>query len=115
MKKRTDIVKREHEVLRREPKDKSLELLSVVAQNLVQPFTEAQKVSETEATKRHEISVRANSKVIYGAFGIGVLILGLAYVALFKDNSSLAEKIVVAVISFLAGLGVGRTTSRPQK
>ncbi|MEQ4617630.1 MAG: hypothetical protein ABN482_06235 [Corticimicrobacter sp.] len=100
------------EIMRKPTEERNLELLAALASNLAQPFAESQKVVATEATKRHEISAKAGSRMIFGAFLIGVLIIDLAYMSLYQGNAGLAEKIVVAVIGFLAGLGVGRTTSK---
>ena len=88
--------------------EQELKALGEIARNLVEPFADSQKVSEIEATKRHAQSVAANFKVMVGLFILAALVLGLAYVALAKDNPVLAEKVIFAVVGFLGGLGVSK-------
>jgi hypothetical protein len=76
------------------------------------PFAKAEGIGHVEQTKRHAITAEVEKKGIASAFWIAVGVLGLAGVALFKDQPQLAEKVILAVIAFAAGVGVGREWPR---
>jgi hypothetical protein len=81
--------------------------------SMAAPWAEVDKVREMELTKRHAISAGITRAVVYAALAIVLVILGLAFVALLLSKTELAEKIVIALLGFLGGLGVGRSLRSP--
>lgn len=85
---------------------------AAVLEPLITPFTKAQEVSEKEATYRTTILAKLAEKAIYALVGVVILIIALAAYALSLGEIQLVEKIVIALLAFLGGLGAGRATNR---
>ena len=79
---------------------------------LVEPFAKSQETSQIEATKRVEIISKLASRLFLKIFVIGVLVIILAGIALFRGNIQLTEKIIIALFAFLGGMGFGRFISK---
>ncbi|MCF6339050.1 MAG: hypothetical protein L3J84_14080 [Gammaproteobacteria bacterium] len=92
----------------------SYEIESIInlLKGVTEPLAKGQEVAEKEATKRAEIQAGVATKIIYGVILVAVLIVGLAAIALWKENSNLAEKLVIALLAFLGGLGAGKAASK---
>lgn len=86
--------------------------LAEMVQSAVGPFAEAQKVVAVEATKQTEIIVLAKTKMFWGICGIVAGIIILAGMALFLEKEQITEKIIIAIVSFLGGLGFGRQSGK---
>lgn len=77
----------------------------------VEPFAESQKIVAIEGTKQTKIIVGAKLKMFWGICYLVTLILILAGLALYLDKDSITEKIIIAIVSFLGGLGIGKQVS----
>ena len=84
-----------------------IDILKIV----VDPIAKNQEAARKEETKRTEIASRITSRFFAYVFGIALLVLILAGIALLRGEPQLAQTIVVALLSFLGGFGFGRGTS----
>lgn len=97
-----------------EKDDAQIEIESITGllKGITEPLAKGQEIAEKEATKRTEILAGVATKMIYGAILIAVLVVLLAAFAIWKENSDLAEKLVIALFAFLGGMGAGKAVSK---
>lgn len=105
-KKNSEVVERE------EPELIDVSSLAEVVQGAVEPFAESQKVVAQETTRQTEIIARETTKKFWGMCFLASLIIALAGCALFLGKEQITEKVLIAIVSFLGGLGFGRQTSK---
>ncbi|KID58868.1 hypothetical protein JF50_03205 [Pseudoalteromonas luteoviolacea] len=86
-----------------------IQALSKLFEGVVTPIAKGQEIAATEATKRAEIQAKLIGKGLNYFFGVAFFILLIAFVALFFDKDGLAEKIILSVITFIGGLGLGKS------
>ena len=82
--------------------------LSQLIQSVVQPLSDSQSTAAKEATKQTKIIVENKLKMFWGVCGLIVLIILLSALALFLDKSEITQNIIIAIVSFLGGLGFGK-------
>lgn len=80
---------------------------SELIKGVVEPFTESQKVVAIETTKQTEITSKSRTKMFYGVCVLVTLIIVLAGIALLRGKDQITEKIIIAIVSFLGGIGFG--------
>jgi len=82
--------------------------LSEVIKGAITPFAESQKVVAEETTKQTEIISNAKLKMFWGICGLVTLIILLAGFALYLGKEGITEKVLIAIVSFLGGLGFSK-------
>jgi hypothetical protein len=87
-------------------------MLGTVIGSFAQPFAHAQETAAIEATKQTQIIADATHKTYRWFFIIGLGVLALATIALFKDKDQITEQLIIAMFSFLGGLGIGRSSKK---
>ena len=87
-------------------------MIAAVVGSLVQPMAHAQETAAVETTKQTQIIADATHKTYRWFFGIGFGVLILAAIALFKDKDQVTTQLIIAMFSFLGGLGVGRVSKK---
>lgn len=100
------------EVVYKDANSNEINDIGALIQGVVTPFSQAQETSQKESTKRAEILAGVANKAIYALFGIAALILTLAGYAVSQGNDALAEKLVIALLAFLGGLGAGKAVNK---
>lgn len=100
------------ELVKKTGEEEAIKLIGDIAGPIIDKLTEGQKFAAEEGTKRLKLLIDANLKVLISGFILSVLIIGLAYVALLKNNVELTEKIIFLVVGFFAGLGFGKTAKK---
>ena len=83
-----------------------------VVQGAVKPFAESQKVVAKETTKQTEIIAKESTKKFWGMYALIALIIVLAGYALFLDKEQITEKVIIAIVSFLGGLGFSKQLTK---
>ncbi|WP_111497922.1 hypothetical protein [Marinobacter bohaiensis] len=78
-------------------------------EGIVEPIARSQEIAAKEGTKQAEIMAGIAHRGLFYFFAVAFVILGIAVAALFLDKDQLAEKIIFGVISFIGGLGIGRS------
>lgn len=86
--------------------------LSELVKNAVTPFAESQTVVAQETTKQTEIIANTKLRMFWGVCVLAALILLLAGYSLSLGKDAIAEKVLIAVVSFLGGLGFGKQVSK---
>jgi hypothetical protein len=86
-----------------------LQAIGKVFEGLVAPLARSQEISAVEGTKRAEILASIAHKGLLYFFAIAFTILAIAVFALYLNKDQLAEKIIFGVITFIGGLGIGRS------
>lgn len=86
--------------------------ISEIIKGAVEPFAASQKVVAHETTKQTDIIVGAKLKMFWGICVLVTLIIALAGFALYLDKDPITEKIIIAIVSFLGGLGIGKQVSK---
>lgn len=80
----------------------------------IEPFAQSQSIAAQEGTKQTQILSNERTKMFIGAAILVGMILVIACIALFLNKDAITEKILIAVVSFLGGLGVGRQATKPR-
>lgn len=78
-------------------------------EGIVIPIAKSQEVAAIEGTKRAEIMAKIAHKGLLYFFAVAFSILAISVFALYLDKDQLAEKIIFGVITFIGGLGIGRS------
>jgi len=78
-------------------------------QGIVEPLARSQEIAAKEGTKRAEIMANIAHKGLMYFFAIAFSILAISVLALYLGKDQLAEKIIFGVITFIGGLGIGRS------
>ena len=86
--------------------------LSEIIKGAVTPFAESQAVAAREGTKQTEIIAGAKLRMFWGVCFLATLIILLAGYALSLGKDSITEKVLIAIVSFLGGLGFGKQISK---
>ncbi len=86
--------------------------VSEIIRGAVEPFAEGQKIVAIETTKQTEIIANAKTKMFWGICVLTALIIFLAAFALYLDKDQITEKVLIAIVSFLGGLGVGKQVNK---
>jgi len=86
--------------------------VSEIIKGAVEPFAESQKIVAIEGTKQTEIIAKAKTKMFWGICVLAALIIFLAAFALYLDKDQITEKVLIAIVSFLGGLGFGKQVNR---
>jgi uncharacterized membrane protein YgcG len=89
---------------------KGIELVVSAIAPITQPFAKAEQLKQTEETKRHAMTIGALRLSAILLFFVIIAIFILAGIALCLGKDSLTEKMIIAALSFLGGLGLGRLT-----
>lgn len=76
------------------------------------PFAKSQAVVAQEATKQTTILAKELTKRFYVVSGLVLAIIVLAGFALYLGKDAITEKVIIAIVSFLGGLGIGRQTKK---
>lgn len=79
-----------------------------VLKELVNGIAEPLIISQEEETKRANLLIGLYQNLANKLFWIIVIILAIAALALWKGNAQLTEKVIIALIGFIGGLGVGK-------
>ena len=87
-------------------------MIGAIVGSFAQPMAQAQETAATEATKQTKIIAEATHKTYRWFFIIGIGVLLLASIALFKDKDQVTSQLIIAMFSFLGGLGIGRVSKR---
>lgn len=90
----------------------AMSALSDLVKSAVTPFAESQTVVAQEATKQTEIVASTKLKMFWGVCVLAALIIGLAGYALYLGQNDITEKVLIAIVSFLGGLGVGKQSGK---
>ena len=104
----------EHQVVEpaKIPEAVEISALSAMIKEAVTPFAESQSVVAQEATKQTEIVARVRLKMFLGICGLVALIIILAGIALYLGKADITEKVLIAIVSFLGGLGFGKQSGK---
>ena len=86
-----------------------LQAIGKVFEGIVQPLAKSQEVAAVESTKRAEILAKIAHRGLLYFFAIAFAILAISVFALYLGKDQLAEKIIFGVITFIGGLGIGRS------
>jgi len=86
-----------------------LQAVAQLFQGVVEPITKAQKIVAEEGTKRAEILAKIARQGLLYFFSVAFCILAISVYALYLGQEALAEKIIFGVITFIGGLGLGRS------
>ncbi len=78
-------------------------------QGIVEPIARSQEIAAKEGTKQAEILAKIAHKGLFYFFAVAFSILAISVVALYLGKDQLAEKIIFGVITFIGGLGIGRS------
>ena len=78
-------------------------------EGIVEPIARSQEVAAKEGTKQAELLAGIANRGLLYFFMIAFVILGISVVSLYLGKDQLAEKIIFGVISFIGGLGIGRS------
>lgn len=100
------------EIISMNEENSDIQGIATILEGVVTPFAKAQEASEKEATKRTTILAKVAEKLIYAVVLIVVCVLILAAYSLSLEQNQLAEKIVIALLAFLGGLGAGRVLNK---
>ncbi|MAI20792.1 MAG: hypothetical protein CMF28_06180 [Kiritimatiellaceae bacterium] len=86
--------------------------VSEIIKGAVEPFAKSQEVAAKETTEQTKIIVKGKTHMFWGMCGLAVLIVVVSGIALFLDKEDVTEKIIIALVSFLGGLGFGKQTNK---
>ena len=78
-------------------------------QGIFEPLYRSQETVAKEGTKQAEILANIAHKSLLYFFLVALSILAIALVALYLGKDQLAEKIIFGVITFIGGMGIGRS------
>jgi DMSO reductase anchor subunit len=78
-------------------------------QEIVKPFAKAQETQAVENTKQLTIRARLATLTQWHTFTLAASVVILAGIAIATQQSSLAEKIVIALLSFMGGYGYAKS------
>lgn len=86
-----------------------LQAIGKMFEGLITPLARSQEIAAVEGTKRAEIMAKIAHRGLLYFFAVAFSILVIAVVALYLGKDQLAEKIIFGVITFIGGLGIGRS------
>lgn len=92
--------------------EKDIQMLGAVISSFAQPMAQAQQTVAIESTKQTKIIAEATQKTYRGFFIVAIGILVLAGLAMWRDKDQITEKLIIALLSFLGGLGVGKSLNK---
>ncbi len=86
-----------------------IQAIGKMFEGIVAPLARSQEITAIEGTKRAEILAKIAHRGLLYFFAIAFAILAISVVALFLGKDDLAEKVIFGVITFIGGLGIGRS------
>ena len=86
--------------------------VSEMIRGAVEPFAKSQEIVAKETTEQTRIIVKGKTNIFWGLCGLAALIIVISGIALFLDKEHVTEKIIIALFSFLGGLGFGKQTNK---
>lgn len=92
--------------------EKEIQMIGTVISSFAQPMAHAQETAAIEATKQTQIIADSTDKTYRWFFFTGMGVLLLAGIALFKEKEQITAQLILALFSFLGGVGIGRSTKR---
>jgi len=107
-----DVVASSSNIIAKEEPASDAESVTALIEGIVSPLLKSQETAEQEKTKRTSILAEVANKAIYALIIIAGLILLLAGYALKHGYDSFAETIVIALLAFMGGLGVGKASNK---
>ena len=90
----------------------AINALSEMIKGAIEPVTSSQKFVAEERTKQTTIIGGIKLKMFWGIVFLVTLILILAAFAMYLNKDEISEKIIIAIVSFLGGIGIGKQTSK---
>jgi len=112
-KKSNEVIEKETEgveVLKEQ--NSEVEALSGLLKNITEPMANSQVVAAKEATKQTKIIADTTRTVFRGLIGVAFAVIILAGVALVMKETQVTEKIVIALLGFLGGFGLGKSSGK---
>ncbi|MCG7968581.1 MAG: hypothetical protein JAY63_18495 [Candidatus Thiodiazotropha taylori] len=103
--------KAEGELVQNQP-SADAEALAGLVRSISEPIAEAQTIAAKEATKQNEIAAKTNKTVFLGLVAVALSVVLVSVLALYEGQTQLKEKILMALVGFMGGFGVGKVTSR---
>ena len=100
-----NLTQQEHDLI-------EISTLADMIQSAVEPFADSQKTVAKETTKQTEIVAKEKTKMFWGLCFLATLVLILAGIALFLNKEQITEKVIIAVVSFMGGLGFGKKSNK---
>lgn len=91
-----------------------VQAIAGLLQGLVQPIAKSQEYAEAEKTRRVQIEANTTTSLLRYSFGLAVVILCIAALALVLDKDQLAEKVIFAVVGFVGGFAFGKSSQSPK-
>lgn len=79
---------------------------------VIEPLAQSQATAQRESTKRAEIAAQNARRLTYSGAVLGGMIIVLAGIALVMNKDQITEKVLIAVVSFVGGWGIGRHPQR---
>ena len=92
--------------------EKDIQMIGTIISSFAQPMAHAQETAAIEATKQTQIIADAAHKSYRWLFIIVLGVLILASCAMFMNKDQITEKLVIAMFSFLGGVGIGRVAKK---
>lgn len=89
-----------------------VEAFAGLIRSLSEPIANSQVVVAQETTKQTKIVADTTKSLFKGLIGIAFSVVVLAGLALYQGEVQLTEKIVIALLGFLGGFGVGKSASK---
>ncbi len=89
-----------------------VEAFAGLIKNISEPIANSQIIVAQEATKQAQIVADTTKSLFRGLIGVAFAVVIIAGIALFKDETQLTEKIVIALLGFLGGFGVGKSVNK---
>lgn len=104
----------DQKVIKREEEQNlaTVNALGDMLSGLVKPLAESQTAVAQQQTKQIEIVSAERIKMFWGSCALAFCVLTIAGLALFLGKDQLAEKVLIAVVSFLGGMGIGRQVGK---
>lgn len=99
------------EVMEKTPAS-DVEAFAGLIKSISEPIANSQVVVAQETTKQTQIIANTTKSLFRGLIGVAFAVVVLAGIALFKGEAQLTEKIVIALLGFLGGFGVGKSSSK---
>ena len=89
-----------------------VEAFASLIKSISEPIANSQVIVAQETTKQTQIVANTTKSLFRGLIGVAFAVVILAGLALFKGETQLTEKIVIALLGFLGGFGVGKSASK---
>ena len=87
-------------------------VISEIIKGAIEPFAKSQEIVAKETTEQTRIIAKSKTHMFWGLCVLAMSIIIVAGMALYLNKENVTEKIIIALVGILGGLGLSKQVNK---